>query len=257
VLAFASLATPLPAQVRANPAPALPPAIEDNSFFIEEGYNQEKGVVQHISTFLHFRTPGHQSDYSFTQEWPVQSQAHQLSYTIPYAWPGASSSGVGDVLLNYRYQLAGHDGWAAVSPRLSLILPTGGDTRGSGSTGLQVNLPASRRVSRSLVVHANGGATFFPRSGERFLNLGASAIALVTPRFNLMLEIAAARGRERDEAGLFSRTTEVILSPGLRFAIDRGGLQVVPGVALPIRFSDGRTRLGAFAYLSFEHPFAK
>lgn len=28
------------------------PAIQDNSFFIEEAYNQEDRVVQHISTFV-------------------------------------------------------------------------------------------------------------------------------------------------------------------------------------------------------------
>jgi len=39
----------------AQPA-AAPAAIEDNSFLIEEAYNQEAGVVQHISTFA--RQPG-------------------------------------------------------------------------------------------------------------------------------------------------------------------------------------------------------
>ncbi len=257
VLVLAPVAAPLAAQEARSRGTALPPAIEDNSFFIEEAYNQEKGVIQHISSFAHFGTPGPRSDYSFTQEWPVHGQRHQLSYTVPYAWPGVSSSGVGDVLLNYRYQLLGHDAWAAVAPRFSVILPTGGEIRGSGSAGVQVNLPASRRVSRALVLHANAGTTLFPRTGERSMNLGASAIGLVTPRFNVMLEVAASRRREGGEAGLFSRKSEVIVSPGLRFAVNLGGLQVVPGVGLPISVGEGRTRVGGFAYLSFEHPFTR
>ena len=35
--------------------PAAPPSISDNSFLIEEAYNQEPGVVQHISAFQLFR----------------------------------------------------------------------------------------------------------------------------------------------------------------------------------------------------------
>src|SRR5689334_25190441 len=55
--------------------------IQDNSFLIEEAYNKEYGVVQHISTSTYFP----ESDdwaYSFTQEWPVPGVRHQLSYTL-------------------------------------------------------------------------------------------------------------------------------------------------------------------------------
>jgi hypothetical protein len=234
-----------------------PPLIEDNSFFIEEAYNQERGVVQHISNFVHFRGPAHRSDYSFTQEWPLGGPKHQGSYTVPYAWPNTGPRGFGDVALNYRYQLAGHDSWAAVAPRLSLLVPTGGAERGADTTGLQLNLPASRRVSRLLVVHANAGSTVFPSTGARAFSLGASAIALVAPRFNLMLEATATRTRERADDGTFSTGTELIVSPGVRGAINRGALQIVPGLALPLSFRTGETKLGFLIYLSFEHPFMK
>ena len=42
---------------QAPASPSLPPAIEDNSFFIEEAYNQERGVVQHVFTFARFDAP--------------------------------------------------------------------------------------------------------------------------------------------------------------------------------------------------------
>jgi hypothetical protein len=83
---------------------AWPKAIADNSFLLEEAYNQEPGMVQHIATF--FRPPGplRASDCSFTQEWPLGGQRHQLSYTFSYLLRDRAD-GVGDVLLNYRYQL--------------------------------------------------------------------------------------------------------------------------------------------------------
>ncbi len=236
----------------------VPPAIEDNSFFIEEAYNQEAGIIQHISTFLHFRTPASQSDYSFTQEWPVTGQRHQFSYSIPYAWPEGAAAGFGDVLLNYRYQLLGPDSWAAFAPRLSVILPTGDGGRG----GVQVNLPVSKRLGASAVLHANAGATLVHdvkadvgdmRRDLNAYNIGASVIGLVTPTFNLMLE-ATATFSDEWEGGSVRRQREVIVSPGLRKAFDIGSLQIVPGVAVPISFGEEKTHVGGFVYLSFEHP---
>ena len=74
------------------------PGIQDNSFFIEEAYNQEEGVVQHINSFLR----QHNGDwvYTFTQEWPLFSQQHQLSYTIPVQRLGSAphgGTGLGDI----------------------------------------------------------------------------------------------------------------------------------------------------------------
>ena len=58
--------------------------IQDNSFLIEEAYNQEPGVVQHINTFMYLKK-SKSWIYTFTQEWPVPKETHQLSYTIPVA----------------------------------------------------------------------------------------------------------------------------------------------------------------------------
>ena len=65
---------------------AKPPSIQDNSFLVEEAYNQEAGVVQHISGLNIDRT-GKSYEYDFTQEWPVGSIRHQLSYTPPSSTP--------------------------------------------------------------------------------------------------------------------------------------------------------------------------
>ena len=71
-----------------DPAPAAAPGIQDNSFLVEEAYNQNFGVVQHISSF----TRSFESkdwNYTFTQEWPVPGERHQLSYTLVALHAGA------------------------------------------------------------------------------------------------------------------------------------------------------------------------
>ncbi|MEW6366358.1 MAG: transporter [Acidobacteriota bacterium] len=248
----------------------FPPAIEDNSFLIEEAYNQESRVVQHISTFAYFKTPVKSLAYNFTQEWPVGSQRHQFSYSIPYTFQGEGlGSGLGDLLINYRYQLAGREAPVTLAPRLSLVLATGDEGKGlgSGAHGLQFNLPMSKRLSDRLVVHGNAGATALfgatsstdtGPTGKATLwtyNVGGSAIWLVTPSFNMVLEMLGIFSDDFDESGRVVNSTETIINPGLRYAIDVGSLQIVPGLAIPISHTPEETRVGAFFYLSFEHPF--
>src|SRR5262245_13538130 len=143
--------------------------IADNSFLIEEAYNQEAGVVQHIFNAIYSadsRTRGW--TFSFTQEWPVFSQDHQFSYTIPsyHSRDGSERvSGVGDILLNYRYQLLEEDERKpAIAPRFSLILPTGSRSKGTGDNvvGYQWNLPLSKKLNDRIATHANFGLTYQP-----------------------------------------------------------------------------------------------
>ena len=101
---LAAAALPLGAQAT---APASEP-IRDNSFLIEEAYNQEAGVVQHVSAFA--RSEGGAWLYSFTQEWPLGGIAHQLSYSLALVDPGPGlGAGLGDVALNWwRWLAIGH-----------------------------------------------------------------------------------------------------------------------------------------------------
>src|SRR6266481_1842921 len=183
------------------------PGIQDNSFLIEEAYNQNFGVVQHISSFTRFWN-SKDWNYTFTQEWPVPGdERHQLRYTLTALHAGSlpdSGVGIGDVLLNYRYQLVGSgDTRVAFAPRLSLIFPTGNSTqaRGVGSFGVQTSLPLSVVLSKQLVSHWNAGATFFPdaqdisgnRAASAGYNLGQSFVWLANSRFNVLLETVFAR----------------------------------------------------------------
>ena len=245
-------------------------AIEDNSYFIEEAYNQESGVVQHISNGYYTMSPSKDFMYSFTQEWPVKSQKHQLSYTIGYSWLDANEvSGIPDFLVNYRYQLTGHDDFITLSPRLSIILPTGSEKKGLGSGvwGYQLNLPMSKRLSNAFVCHANVGFTLLPgiksvnMSGDEVknnqwnMNLGGSLIWLATQKLNFMFEILQNISRVPNGVGKMESFNQTIVSPGLRYAIDINNLQIVPGIAVPTTIVDGKYDTGIFFYLSFEHPF--
>ncbi|MGE5790800.1 MAG: transporter [Syntrophaceae bacterium] len=166
-----------------------PKKIRDNSFLIEEAYNQESGVIQHIQTFLYTRDKSR--DYTFTDEWPVCRETHQLSVTVPVSHidSDGTETGIGDVPLNYRYQAALKDP-IALAPRLSLILPTGNDEKGLGdpSLGFQVGIPASIELADKWVTHWNLGATYIPNAKgpngtRRDLNgffYGASLIYLLS-----------------------------------------------------------------------------
>lgn len=241
------------------------PPIRDNSFLVEEAYNQEARVVQHINVLALSRDP-HAWEYAFTQEWPAGGQRHQLSVTVPLLH-AADATGVGDVALNYRYQLAFDDVTGnAVAPRLSLILPTGdADTgRGTSSLGVQGNLPISWGLHRTLVTHWNVGGTWTPsarapaggRAATRDVFAAASAIWLPIRTLNLMLEAIWAREEVAVAADTRVAEESAWISPGLRAAIDfPSGLQIVPGLAFP--FGIGRTEgeRRVLVYLSFEHGF--
>ena len=238
--------------------------IQDNSFLIEEAYNQEDGVVQHIFTYQHMK--GDNSLFTFTQEWPTPKQTHQLSYTIPVErirGGGQDDTGFGDVAINYRYQAVLKDG-IALSPRFSLILPTGDDKKGlgTGTVGYQVNFPLSVKLAERWVTHYNMGVTFTPNSKDSAgakadtvaTNYGASAIFLASKNLNLMLEVVGGSEQVVQGNGVTDDENSLLVSPGFRYALDLGKLQVVPGIAFPIGFGPSKGEYGAFAYLSFEHP---
>jgi hypothetical protein len=243
-------------------------AIEDNSFLIEEAYNQEDRVVQHI--FNGYYLAGTKDMlYTFTQEWPMGGQTHQISYTIAYQSLHRRLSGLGDALVNYRYQLCGEKDWCWIAPRISIILPTGKSTEGLGSgvVGVQLSLPASKRWTNAFVSHVNIGATILPNveglagagsSVRRTLqtySVGASGIYLVSENVNLMLELLYNYGAFIGESGAVEFSSASIVSPGFRYAINLGKLQIVPGLAIPISFTSTTSTLNVFVYLSFEHPF--
>jgi hypothetical protein len=243
-------------------AEPLAKGIQDNSFFVEEAYNQEPGVVQHILNLPVFFTDGAKEiTPSFTQEWPVFSQTHQFSYTLPYSFTD-NENGLVDFRLNYRLQaLLESERTPAFAPRFSLITPSGDADKdfGHDRLGYEINLPFSKIVSDRWTVHFNAGSSVFPDVHDRDLwnyNLGGSAIYAVSRDFNLMLESVAFWEEDVDPAKRIDRTVTALLSPGARYAFNcPNDLQIVVGAALPIGLTSDSPDWGFFFYLSFEHPF--
>jgi len=257
-----------------------PEPLEDNSFFIEEAYNQEEGVVQHIFNVFWRKgvSPGTRSDaldFVFTQEWPVPDQTHQLSYTIPYAWLWQEPEdirGVRDILLNYRYQLLEETpDLPAFSPRLSAVLPAGDEEEGlgSGGAGFQANLPLSKRIGERFFFHLNAGTRIIPAaevdlpgggdSGSELLadySFGFSVIYMITPLLNPLVEFVGARIQDLDPGtGEKDDRTELFVAPGIRWGIDLPkDYQLVLGTAVPLGLNDDTDDYGVFFYLSLEGP---
>lgn len=235
--------------------------ITDNSFLVEEAFNQEPGIVQNIFGFQRLTIRDWQ--FTFTQEWPAPGTRHQLSYTIPVqAIDGAS--GMGDVLINYRLQvLEEGDGRPAFAPRVSAILPTGSADAGAGTHGVQINLPFSKRKG-DFYFHWNGGMTW-QWTGDGVLLTSPMAAGSVIYRarqmVNLMLEgVVASLASESTPvasgmAGSALRATSATISPGVRggwnVADDK---QIVIGAAVPVTYAQGDTSTAVFLYFSYEGP---
>jgi hypothetical protein len=261
----------------AGPAQERPiDAIEDNSFLIEEAYNQEEGVIQHIFNATYTNDPRHRGwAFSFTEEWPFFSADHQISLTVPsyhLREGGQRQNGLGDILLNYRYQLLQeHDEVPALAPRFSLILPTGSRDKGTGDgvVGYQWNLPASKKISPQIALHGNLGLTYLPKvrapldlpgrplSPKRSLlsyNLGGSAIYAATSRVHLMLEWVGMSEQTLDGEGRRERQFKSFLSPGIRAALGNAEtVQSVLGLGVPIGLNRRSENYGALLYFSLEH----
>jgi hypothetical protein len=249
------LSLALASTLHAQDAPA---PIQDNSFLVEEAYNQESGVVQHIST-VERADGGGAWGYALTQEWPLFGLRHQLSYTLPLVHPGGGgSAGIGDVSVDYRYQLVGDaSARLAVAPRLSLLLATGDEDagRGGGRTGAEAALPVSFVLTPALVAHTNAGLAWFPAEGgdaATTFSLAQGVVWLAHPRVNLLVETAW----EREDAG-DGAVESLFVSPGVRAAFDVGGVQVVPGIAVPIGAGASSGERMLFLYLSLEHSYRR
>lgn len=87
--------------------------------------------------------------------------------------------------------------------------------------------------------------------------VGQSFVALVHRRVNLLVEVLWT-GDETFSSGQTSRAESLVVSPGVRFGIDLpGGLQIVPGVGVPIGVGPSANTVSIFGYLSVEFPFSR
>lgn len=262
-----------------------PKHIRDNAFLVEEAFNQEPGIVQHIFNWVQLwdaTALGQTRDFqwAYTMELPLGSQKHQFSFTIqalsmfekPPEGPPGNQGGMGDSFLNYRYQLLADDDFLWCAPRFTVIVPTG-DERfglGTGKLGYQFNLPISR-YGEEFDYHFNVGFTCVPQvqpflaDGSRApgqdihgFNLGASAFWKPRTNLNLFAEILWLRNEEFDDAGFRQGIHQVFANPGFRYAICQfEEVEWVVGMSIPIGLTRDTPDIGAFVYMSVEHAFRK
>lgn len=245
-----------PASAQAAPEPASKFRITDNSFLVEEAFNQDAGVFQNSFVMARSRATGAWSG-SFTQEWPVSTIRHQLSVTVPMSVMDGNGA-VGDGLINYRFQAwSGKGKLPLFSPRLSAVLPTSAQRREYGTSGVgwQMNLPFSKEVG-FVFFHWNAGTTWLREAGTGTLwqttpSAAGSVIVAVRPMFNLMFETYS-----ESRPGAAGREVSTTFAPGFRTGWNVGDQQWVVGVAVQVT-RGAVSDTGILTYLSYELPFMK
>jgi hypothetical protein len=249
------------------PLTAFSAAIEDNSFLLEEAFNQEWGVYQFIQKYqTSERANGY--EYSFENEIPLTDKTHQLSYEFAYARPETPGHGaIGDVTLNYRYQPYNKDG-VLLAERFGLILPTGRVEKnaGSGVYGFEFMQAGTIFINDLFVTHFNFGFDVLPNAktaGTDKRNTlagftgGSSIIYMHNDWVNFMFEGLLQAGQSTLPDGTITSDTSFTINPGVRFAMDLDWkeTQIVPGISFPTEILNRPQEHGVLFYLSIEPTF--
>lgn len=244
---------------------AMAEKIKDNSFLIEEAYNQEAGVVQFINGYQYSQLTK-EWNYTFTNEIPIHDETHQFSYVLPMSKKAGppEETGIGDILLNYRYQLVNNE-HLAMAPRFSLIIPSGDYKKGlgNGAVGFQFNQAVSITINDKWANHWNAGFTLTPDAKNANddkatlfgFNFGTSVVYDITEKTNFLCEFVFNSNESIDSTGQKSSGSTYYVAPGLRTAFEVGkDTEIVPGIAALIGAGPSAVDhdTGFFAYLSFE-----
>ena len=81
---------------------------------------------------------------------------------------------------------------------------------------------------------------------------------MAKPRFNVLLETLWTGTEAVVGKGQTQLSHSLLISPGVRWAYNfKSGLQIVPGIAVPMGVGPSRGERGVIAYLSFEHPWRR
>lgn len=239
--------------------------IEDNSFLIEEAYNQKPGEYQFIQAYRSYQSG---KEYKFTSEGEMAlgSEKHQLSYQVVRD-KEADQGSVGDTTLSYRLQSANQPDFL-MAHRFGLILPTGsvGKQSSYGVTGLRYLQATTFLFQEYWDNHWNLGFNHFPEAKVNFsdkrrtLNeflIGTSLIYHWKDNLNFLLEGIYETHEKLNLRNQKRYEYEFTLNPGVRTAIELSWkkTQIVPGISFPIRYLDDHIDHGVLVYLSFEPKF--
>lgn len=241
--------------------------IEDNSFLLEEAFNQEWGVYQFIQKYQ-VLNKSNNYNYTFGNEIPITDKVHQFSYEFAYARADGIEHGtISDLTLNYRLQPVNKDGFL-VAERVGLIVPTGRVQTGGGNGvyGFEFMQAATITLSEQWMNHWNFGFRVLPSAKTAGIDkrrtltsftAGTSVVYLLSDNFNLLLEGLLRAGQSVNPDGSKEAETTMVINPGFRFASDLAwkDTQIVPGVSFPTELLNGPTQHGILFYLSIEPKF--
>ena len=88
------------------------------------------------------------------------------------------------------------------------------------------------------------------------MNLGQSVVWQASNRLNALLETVWTSTPQVAGPGVTTPQPALYISPGVRWAHNfRNGLQIVPGVGMPVGIGPSSGQAGVIFYLSFEHAF--
>jgi hypothetical protein len=233
-----------------------PMSIEDNSFLVEEAFNQSPGVIQY--TVINQVNRGI-AELNLECEMPLKGEFHQLSVSIP-AKVFQSTVGIEDIMISYRPLLLDRHRWAMVTPRVSVILPTGKVSRGfgDGSWGIECNVALTKQLSRRLISHVNvGSSSSFKKMQEQlhqnrlhYESAGTSLIFAAAKGLDLMAEVTTSNVKLDSNA---ASTWNFIGNPGFRFCLKMNQFLVVPGMSAPFTLLSGRATVSeVLIYISIE-----
>ena len=214
--------------------------LPDRSFLLEEAHPATEHAIAHDLSAV-----DQEWSYVFSQEWSLRESRHHISYALPLIASSFGGAELGDVSISYRYQHTPAEHFS-VAPRLSVTLPTG-----TGEAPVwQLNIPLTLAHGDRVVTHWNLGTSYTKgdESTGRDITAGSGVVVGVSRRSAAVFELLATRDLRRD-------STAVTVSPGLRYEIPlRGELSVVPGVALPVTFTEGTRSNGVMLHVTFSHP---
>ncbi|HEY0653586.1 MAG TPA: hypothetical protein VGD65_10690 [Chryseosolibacter sp.] len=219
-----------------------PMSIEDNSFIIEEAFNQSPGVIQYTASS---QVANDGTAINLECELPLSGERHQLSFSLPTK-VSSFTFAVEELMISYRPLVSGRHRWIMITPRLSLIVPTATiEPRLNGGTfGIEWNFALTKRLSRNVISHINLGSTHpLARShNEPQLNrlhdkfCGASLVLALARNMDLLAEFKATNA-----SGHFASagTWNLVANPGCRFLFKVTNFVIVPGLSAPIEWRTG------------------
>lgn len=210
------------------------PNLTDNSFFLEEAFNQTIDTVQFSQDYNSLN-----NEFTATGEIPLKSEEHQFSYTV----------GQGRAInptLSYRYQSVNVPN-ALLAHRFGVVVPIEDERY-----GFEYKQALTLILNDKWMNHWNLGLFHYPRFKHRTYNsynAGTSFVYYAKENLNLVFE-SYLESDENYETGL-------IINPGLRAALNLEWqeTQIVPGISFPISFNQETINAGVFLYLSIEPKF--